>query len=68
MIDIKTLQNTLYLSWIPKLLSESNDQWIAFPELYYSQLGEGLSILHTPCIWEKLTGFEMTEDIFGNRY
>ena len=66
-MDIKTLQNVLYLSWIPKLLSESNDKWNEFPELYYSQLGEGLSILHTSCIWEKLTGFEKDEGDFWKK-
>ncbi|WP_293688688.1 reverse transcriptase domain-containing protein, partial [Thiolapillus sp.] len=64
MIDMKILQSALYLSWIPKLITKSTDKWKVFPKIYYSQLGEGLSILHTPCVLKDLMGYPRKEGEF----
>ena len=64
MIDMKILQSALYLSWIPKLITKSTDKWKVFPKIFYSQLGEGLSILHTPCVLKDLMGYPRKEGEF----
>ena len=67
MIDMKILQSALYLSWIPKLITKSTDKWKVFPKIYYSQLGEGLSILHTPCVLKDLMGYPRKEGEFWKK-
>ena len=64
MIDLKTLQSSLYLSWIPKLITKSTDKWKVFPKIFNSQLGEGLSILHKPCVLKDLMGYLRKEGEF----
>ena len=64
MTDMKILQSALYLSWIPKLMTKSTDKWKVFPEIFYSQLGEGLSILHTPCVLKDLIGYPRKDGEF----
>ena len=51
MIDMQTLQKSLYISWIPKLLSEDpNPTWKAIPMSYLNELGgSDLKILDNPC-------------------
>ena len=67
-IDIKTLQQTLYLSWIPKLIEKSNENnpsWKAYPDYLFSKLcGPGLAIINTPCKSEDLVGMPKTAGIF----
>ena len=64
MIDMKILQRALYLSWIPKLITKSTDKWKVFPKIFNSQLGEGLSILHKPCVLKDLMGYLRKEGEF----
>ena len=49
MIDMKTLQDALYLSWTSKLSAKTSENWTIFPKMYYSQMGVDMSVLYTPC-------------------
>ena len=50
MIDMKTLQEALYLTWIPKLVNKQEEQnsWMAYPFTVFSKLGLNLDILAIP--------------------
>ena len=63
-IDLIILQSALYFSWIPKLITKSTDKWKVFPKVFYSQLGEGLSIFHIPCFLKDPMGYPRKEGEF----
>ena len=54
MIDMKTLQEALYLTWIPKLVNrqEKHNIWMAYPPTVFSQIGLNLDILVAPAIYQ----------------
>ena len=58
MLDMRTFQEALYLTWIPKLIVGKGDsKWKVFPSLFLSSLGgNGLAILHTLCHSKDIVG------------
>ena len=58
MVDMKSYQNALYLSWVPKLMASNidNPYWKTLPTLFFSKLGKGLDIFNTCCQWTDLIG------------
>ena len=58
MIGMKTLQEALYLTWIPKLINKQEEQnsWMAYPSTVFSKLGLNLDIFATPTTSTDLTG------------
>lgn len=66
MIDMHTLQQSLYLAWIPKLLEESNNPaWKTIPMNFYDKLGSGFSIFDNPCNMKSILG--LTNDCFWSK-
>ena len=67
MIDIKTLQQALYLSLIPKLIEkihENNISWKTYPVYLFSKIsGPGLAIINTPCKSKDLKGKPKTAGV-----
>ena len=67
MIDIKTLQQALYLSLIPKLIEkvhENNLSWKTYPVYLFSKIsGPGLAIINTPCKSKDLIGMPKTAGV-----
>ena len=57
-IDMKTLQEALYLTWIPKLVNkqEAQNSWMAYPSAVFFELGLNLDMLATPTTPIYLTG------------
>ena len=65
MIDMNTLQQSLYLAWIPKILKENdNPTWRAFPTNLYNELGSGFSILDNRCTPKSILGLVRGKDNF----
>ena len=63
MIDMHTLQQSLYLAWIPKLLKENNNPaWTAIPMNFYDKLGSGFCIFDNPCSMKSVLG--LTDNCF----
>ena len=60
MIDMKTLKEDLYLTWIPKLVNKEKEEeqkcWMDYPSTVFSKLGLNLDILATPTTPTDLTG------------
>ena len=52
MVDMKSHQNALYLSWVPKLMASNIDKphLKTLPTLFFSKLGKGLDIFNTCCV------------------
>ena len=64
MIDMKTLQLCLLLSWIPKIVNEDHRPlWKAIPSIIYNELG-GLSILDNQCSKNSIVGLTIKKDNF----
>ena len=58
MIDMLSLQEALYLTWIPKLVNkqEAQNSWMAYPSAVFFELGLNLDMLATPTTPIYLTG------------
>ena len=58
MLDMKTLQEALYLTWVPKLVNrqEKQNTWKAYPLAVFSKLGLNLDILANPTAPTDLIG------------
>ena len=58
MIDMKTLQEALYLTWISKLAKKQEEQnsWMAHPSTVFSKLRLNLDMLATPTTPTDVTG------------
>ena len=68
MIDMHTLQNSLYLAWIPKLLTESNNSALKTVAInFYDKLGSGLCIFDNPCNMRSITGLTRGKDYFWTK-
>ena len=66
MIDMHTLQQSLYLAWIPKLLEENNNiGWKTIPLNFYDKLGSGFCIFDNPCNMKSILG--LTNDCFWSK-
>ena len=69
MIDMKLLQEALYLGWVPRLLDKSTDKqtWKTYPISIYTKLGLNLDIFNTPCLPQDLLGLPRhTGDFWSN--
>lgn len=65
MIDMKTLQDALYLTWLPRLLStEHNAAWKVVPISLFSHLGKELNILTHTCSPDDLKGIPRNAGLF----
>ena len=50
MVDMKTCQESLYLTWVPKLFKDTQQEtWKAYPIYIFSKLGKGLDIFGNTC-------------------
>ena len=58
MIDMLSLQEALYLTWIPKLVNkqEAQNSWMAYPSAVFFELGLNQDILATSTTPIYLTG------------
>ena len=65
MIDMKILQDALYLTWIPRLISsENNATWKVVPTSIFSHLGEGMNILAHNCNPKEIRGLPRNAGLF----
>ena len=54
-IDLKTLQNALFLTWIPKLMNNNcKGIWKTYPSLILSKMGKVFNTLSTPTSQEDI--------------